>query len=274
VHGYDGSAELPSAVADSLMDVALEIVTAKISAETGNQNTWKYEGSRFAHAWIHNQHQGILAFHEKATQIWISDGWLDLDTDDYVAYIYAKWKITDLDATAAGGLFEGHPEWIVDVDVEEQMEGASSATEHSHTLRFDGSESSNWVTLTGLRADACTDLDHVDVAFEVEEDDPGPNTHLGSSGRRLRLNCVTITQQAAQQFYGGRVPGGMLPGVTGSLLGCEEEGSLFTIDPSTFCLDNNDVLRGSVPGGFDTLGETLVFFAEMDWKAEAWLVAR
>jgi hypothetical protein len=51
-------------------------------------------------------------------------------------------------------------------------------------------------------------------------------------------------------------------------------GSGFPIDPQYFRLDDSGVLRGSVPGGIETLAEVFVFFAHLDWKAEVSLVAR
>jgi hypothetical protein len=224
---------------------------------------------------MHNQHQGLIGFNEKVTRIWISDTWSDLETDVYLPYVYAAWRVSDLDAES-DFFFEGTPEWIVDATVDQQWVDSPFAVRvQARRLEFEGDGGSGWVNIAAIPAADCSRLNHVDIEFEVQADNPGPNPQLGNAGRRMKLNCDAIAAQAALPFYGGPVHAGVVPTVSGTLFGCSEEiDQTLLQDNITFCLDGLGRLRGHVPGGVSVVGEPLGFFADMSWIAHASLVAR
>jgi hypothetical protein len=201
---YRNGIPVPSESARSVLDEIL-VDLATMSAPGLGHMQYRGPAQRFAYAWLHDQHQGIIDPDEKVTQLVLADNVSDVWTERTVPYLYLQWRTWDLD----GG--ERQEEWEVPVVVESVSEnGRGTLTEF--TIKYDEREGnyfepSGWKTLAALPVTECeVHFNHVEVTATPTELDPLNDDEFDPVSEALFLLCSEIEAQVAGgTFYGGPV---------------------------------------------------------------------
>jgi hypothetical protein len=160
----------------------------------------------FAHAFLHDQFQALIAGNEKVTKLLIADEFVDMYTEARQPYVYADWKKSGiyghLDFPTLGDEFEMRVRvYYVDNDGNKKL--ASDRTKE--TDAYDDET----VMLFGGLVSECRSINHIELRINLKELDTLGDDEYGAVVLDYVLNCDAIEARAALASPVGDVPNGI-----------------------------------------------------------------
>jgi hypothetical protein len=179
-------------------------------AEFANMNfAYKTNLSTLAHAWIHYEHQGLFENNnEKATNLFISDGFCDLVTEEYKPVIMVMWKLMDM--YGFGGL-ELDDEFRINADVFHSY-GVENANAHVTSFTFDHYvefDDSRWYPIGVFDTTEIKSIHSIKVELNVRELDPIWDDVYRKSIFISKIDSTLVANKLASSDYVGLVRDGI-----------------------------------------------------------------